>query len=129
LYEAVCATVQTMLQHLDLEENVVPKALIEHFKQEEEKVVIQQILRANGFKGNSMLLPWILDAMQYWATPEQLAQFRGNIPFPVRLLNKYSWSGKYKRRSTDVLDALAKSAATVSDKSDEKDAKSQDGKK
>jgi len=127
LYEAVCALVQTMLQHLDLEENVIPKALVENFSQDEEKVVIQRILRANGLKGNSMLLPWILDAMQYWASPEQLAQFRGGIPFPIRLLNKWSWVKKYKRRSTDVLDTLAK-PTTTTDQGDEKKADSKDAK-
>jgi len=132
LHEAVVALVEHMLQHLDLEEKVIPKALIDHFSQAEEKVVIQRILRANGFKGNSMLLPWILDAMQYWATPEQLTTFRSGIPFPIRLLNKWSWSGKYKKRSTDVLESLAKPAAAADrgdEKADSKDAKTQDQKK
>jgi len=129
LHEAVCALVQYMLKHLDLEENIIPKALVEHFSQAEEKAVIQRILRANGFKGNAMLLPWILDAMQYWATPEQLTQFRNGIPFPIRLLNKWSWAGKFKRRSTDVLEALLKpaKAAPKSDRVDEK-AESKDAK-
>jgi len=79
-----------MKAHLKEEEETVPALLREHFTQEEEGEIVDQILQAGGLALARKFLPAILLAVQEWSTDEFYSGFVSSIPPPIKhLLDNY----------------------------------------
>jgi len=57
-------------EHLEEEETLVPPLLRDHFTPEEEKALVEKIMKTFDPKDLALILPWTMDAMNEWAGEE-----------------------------------------------------------
>lgn len=103
LHEACIALRQSMEEHLDEEEMVVPGLLRKYSVTEKEhEAVVDRIIKSSGWKGNKIGLPWIIDCMTQWGGTEMVKEFRSSIPLPVRMIQKKWWTPHYMKNNKEI---------------------------
>merc|ERR1711998_175993 len=101
-----------MLEHLAEEEADTPEQLRKHCTYAEHDQMVGQILATLGLHGNKIMLPRILSAMQRWGGSEKVAEFKSQIPPPIRLLNHYFWEPAF-HQSQQELQSLSLDSPTI----------------
>jgi len=82
-----------MRAHLDREEEVLVPAMTRWVTLRELGDFEREGSRKTSLRDLSLVLPWVASA----ATPAELATLRGVLPWPVRLLHRWSWQPSYDR--------------------------------
>jgi len=96
----------TMRQHLAEEERVLTPLIRQYITPEEDKALVQQVLKDLGFSGNKTMLPWILRTMRLWKRPQELVTWMEQIPTAIRFLNENWWTYAYERDNWGLMHSL-----------------------
>jgi hypothetical protein len=78
--------VSDMRSHLQEEEESIPSLMRRHFTEEEERKIVDKILKAGGLALTKTFLPAILLSLQLWMTPESYDSFCKSLPLPIKHL-------------------------------------------
>lgn len=81
---------ESMFAHLKEEETITPPILREHFTEEDNNRVVQQIIKRGGLNEARHFLPSIVLAVREWGGAGLQAGFQGELPGPIsHLLTNY----------------------------------------
>ena len=78
--------VSDMRSHLHEEEESIPARMRDNFTEDEEKKIVDKILKAGGLALTKTFLPAILLSMQLWMTSDSYDEFCNSLPLPIKHL-------------------------------------------
>jgi hemerythrin superfamily protein len=78
--------VSDMRSHLHEEEESIPALMRDNFTEDEEKKIVDKILKAGGLALTKTFLPAILLSMQLWMTSDSYDDFCNSLPLPIKHL-------------------------------------------
>jgi len=99
-----------LLEHLDEEEADVVPLIRKGFTKEEIDAKTTAIIQGLGLAGAKLMVPWIMEAMDYYDPTEKkehAAAFYQDIPPPLRFLVWASWRSSHERHNKGAIEALA----------------------
>lgn len=72
------------------EERDIPSLARQHFTEEEEAKIVEQIGKNSGLAGFRNVFPAIMESMDTWGTPAQRQKIEASMPGPMlKLAEKY----------------------------------------
>lgn len=103
LHEMSIELKDSMWEHLNEEELIVPELLRKHnVTEKEHEAVVLRIGKSGGVKSSKIGLPWIIDCMMQWGGPEMVKEFRSGIPWLIRRILKKWWNPYYVKKNKGI---------------------------
>jgi len=86
---------ESMIEHLNAEEEMVIPALRDHFTEKEHDATVDRIMKSAAIGEVATMLPWILSGIERWGGQKEVDIFFKNVPLPIRFIAKGVWVPNY----------------------------------